>query len=405
MTENRVIIIYPFDPFGNRVGGIASYIKGFIKYAPDQFEIKLVGVTSNPKERPPRIWHNIFLGKKSFSFYPLFAVKNENILTKIPLSLKFVATLMHHRFDEKNGILCFHRPELALPYILKKNKKILVVHIDILEAIKNPDTEVRWKYLPRLYFKLEKLIINKMNRIYVVNRNSINYYLSTFSSIRNRFEFLPTWADREIFYPLSESEKKMKKAAFLHNKGFNSDDRLLVFVGRFERQKQPLLLLDSFHYASQKNKHIRLILIGDGSLRKEMEHKINDLGISDNIHFMGSLPQQRVAEILQISDLLLLTSAFEGMPRSALEALATGLPVVTTDAGEVKMVVRDAFSGRIVKERTPQAIGEAIFEILNSNNYTKEKCISSVTDFTPERVLKSVYDTITGISQNENLSC
>ena len=401
MSEIKVMIIHHFDPFGSKIGGIASYIKGFIKYAPDDFEIKMIGITSDPKQRRAGRWHNLTLGGKKFSFYPLFSIKNENILTKIPLSAKFVLASMYHRLEVEDSILCFHRPELALPYFLNKNKKILYIHNDIAKAMKDQHTEVRWKYFPWMYFRLEKSIIPRMEKIYVVNRNAIQHYLSEFPQIKDRFQFLPTWADTEIFHPLSEPERENKRALFLEDKGFSTEDKLVVFVGRFEGPKSPLLLLDSFYCAFKNDSRLRLILIGEGRLKERIKQKIADLMISDRVFFTGSIPQQRVAEILQIADLFLLTSAFEGMPLAVLEALASGIPVVTTEAGEVKMVVRDGFSGRVVKERTPDAIGNAILEVLNGKDYSTKNCLISVADFTPQRVLKSVYDAMREMSRRE----
>jgi len=390
MSKTKVAIIHHIDPFGKKVGGIFTYIKGFVKYAPKDFEIKLIGITENSKERKPRKWHRLPLEGKKIWFYPLFSVKDQNIMTKIPLSLKFSIALWLLNPEVDDSVLFFHRPESALPYLFRKskNKKILCIHSDIIKMIKGSESEVRWRYFPWFYLKLEKLVIPKMSKIYVINRDSLRYYLSTFPCLERRFQFLPTWVDFETFYPLEGMAKKREQIRFLRDYGFRKDERLITFVGRLEKIKSPLLLLDAFNYAFKRNNKLRLIVIGEGRLRKKMEGRAIHLGIRERISFMGELSSEQVGKILRIANLFLLTSWSEGMPISVLEALASGIPMV-----------RDGFSGRVVKERTPDAIGNAILEVLNGKDYSTKNCLISVADFTPQKVLKSMYDTMREISR------
>jgi len=95
---------------------------------------------------------------------------------------------------------------------------------------------------------------------------------------------------------------------------------------------------------------------------------------------------------MRISDVFLLTSAFETGPRSVREALGCGLPVVSTDVGEVKRVVRDEFSGLICSKRDANVIGDAVLKILKDNKCSAENCQLSIQDYTARRVLNKVYN-------------
>ena len=71
------------------------------------------------------------------------------------------------------------------------------------------------------------------------------------------------------------------------------------------------------------------------------------------------------------------------------------MPVVTTDVGEVKRVVKNGYSGEVVKSFEPSAIAQALIKVLdNPNVYTPKNCNESVSEFTPQKVLEPVYDNI-----------
>lgn len=100
MNTTRItpLIIYPMDPLGEKIGGIETFFKRFMKYAATDFAIEWIGVTSDRERRPVGIWQELSLEGKDFKFFPPLYVKDENIRTKIPFSLKFIISLFQHRF-------------------------------------------------------------------------------------------------------------------------------------------------------------------------------------------------------------------------------------------------------------------------------------------------------------------
>jgi glycosyltransferase involved in cell wall biosynthesis len=169
--------------------------------------------------------------------------------------------------------------------------------------------------------------------------------------------------------------------------------KLILFVGRLQEQKAPLRLIDSFKSYSQDDPHSRLIMIGEGNLLSAVEKSINRLNLGQQVTLLKSIKQEELVKYYQAADILLLTSNYEGMPMSVLEALGCGLPIVTTNAGEVKRIVKNGFSGEVVEGFEPQDIANAIKKVLNAPSvYTSQNCIKSVEDYTPQKVLASVYD-------------
>lgn len=89
---------------------------------------------------------------------------------------------------------------------------------------------------------------------------------------------------------------------------------------------------------------------------------------------------------------MLLTSNFEGMPICILEALGCGLPVVSTDVGEVKRLIKNGFSGEVVESFAPKDIARGLEKVLNYPDvYIRKNCVSCIMEYTPEKVLKPIY--------------
>ncbi len=139
--------------------------------------------------------------------------------------------------------------------------------------------------------------------------------------------------------------------------GVPAGRRAIVCVGRLERQKRPLWLLEAAgRFLPQLPEH-DLLLVGDGPQRATIERRLLDDGLRDRVRLCGWLDD--VAPVLAAADLLVLPSAWEGMPNSVLEAMAAGLPVVATRVEGVSQLLGDeqlvavddltGFSDRVVR--------------------------------------------------------
>jgi glycosyltransferase involved in cell wall biosynthesis len=118
----------------------------------------------------------------------------------------------------------------------------------------------------------------------------------------------------------------------------------LVMVARFETQKDHGTLLHAL--AGLRGRAWQLDLIGDGPDRAQIAALAQDLGIADRVHFLGA--RNDVAEHLARSQVFLLISRWEGFPRSILEAMRAGLPVVASDVGGVSESVAEFETGFLV---------------------------------------------------------
>jgi glycosyltransferase involved in cell wall biosynthesis len=395
MSKIKLLVIIQKDPLGEGIGGIHSFIKDLIKYVPDDFEIELVGISTNKIDRPVGKWKLIKFEKKEFSFFPILYTRDQNKRARIPLSLRFTLSLYKYKpkINLKGRILQFHRIEPAFVFRNTKNMKILFIHGNVQELY-NPYSELTWSKIPWLYFQLEKTVIPKMDKLFVVSEQGLNFYKKYYNHKENKFSFIPTWADRNKFHPSRSKLNKRMELSYLTDKFTISDkDKIILFAGRLEGSKNPLLLVDSFYKLSTIDKNVKLLIIGDGSLRGKVVNRIKEYKLDEKVKLLGIFSQDNLAKLMQISDVLMLTSACEGMPRVVIEALASGLPVVSTNVGEVKRVVKNGYSGFLVLKHNATDIASAVMQVLkNKEKFNPYNCLNSMKDYGADIILNDIYE-------------
>ena len=118
------------------------------------------------------------------------------------------------------------------------------------------------------------------------------------------------------------------------------DDQLL-FVGRLKEGKGPQYLLEAFGELASDYPAYSLQLVGDGPLREDLERQASALGIADRVEFRGEVPNDELPALYADSRAFVLPSRSEGLPRTVLEAMACGRPVVTSDLPQLRPLVED----------------------------------------------------------------
>jgi len=140
--------------------------------------------------------------------------------------------------------------------------------------------------------------------------------------------------------------------------GFADDDVLIGCVARLHPQKNHALLLEAFARGPARNGKTRLVLVGAGPLRAELERRAQQLGIRGHTHFLGV--RADVPEVLAAMDVFALSSDYEGSPLSIVEAMAAGVPVVSTRAGGVAELVEDGREGLLLQPGDLKALSAAL---------------------------------------------
>lgn len=139
------------------------------------------------------------------------------------------------------------------------------------------------------------------------------------------------------------------------------DSFVFACVARFDPQKNHKLLMDAFARGPAKNPRVRLVLAGrGGELQTQVEHHARQLGCADRIHFLGLRPD--IADLLGACDAFVLSSDFEGSPLAVMEAMAAGLPIISTSVGGVPELIEDGREGTLIPPMNSEALAFAMVQ-------------------------------------------
>jgi glycosyltransferase involved in cell wall biosynthesis len=393
----RIGIFYPSDPAGHVPSGIDSFIKGILKFAPPDLDYLLLGATSDAAARPAGRIIELRGQARVGRFLPLVEMSADGTRRRIPLTVRYLAALrvaLREGAARELDILDFHRIEPLILLGADPRPKNLLMHQD-MSAVRDKNSDILWRHAPGVYEYAERRLLNRTDRVFCVRQSAVDRYRAAYPEIAERIEFIPTWVDTEVFHPpATPAEAADVRTRHRRQIGVTSDARLLVFVGRLDRQKDPLLLLDAYALCAANDSMLHLVVIGNGALRGEIEAGIASRGLSKRVTLLGALGAADIAQWLRAADLFVLSSAYEGMPIAVLEALACGLPVASTDVGEIRRVVRDGKTGRIAKARDAASLADAMALALEDaeREPPQAECVAAIQPYRPEIVLATLYD-------------
>lgn len=174
--------------------------------------------------------------------------------------------------------------------------------------------------------------------------------------------------------------------------GIGPDDICIGFVGRLVAQKSPALLLRAIHdLKNREQKHLRLVFVGEGPLLEPLKQLARALGIENCVSFLG-YRDGRIA--MQMFDILSLTSCYEGFPYIVLEAMAAGLPIVTTPVGGITAAIAPGANG-IVVDANPASIAAGLQALIGDEDLRARmgrESLRRVRAFSLERMIDQIAD-------------
>lgn len=388
MRKPVLTIFYQFNPWHSTIGGIQTVVSLFIKYAPSEFEVRLVG-TGNDPTQPIGKWQEAELAGRAVHFLPLFTLQDDDVRKLVPTTIKYTAALIGRCFA--SDFMHFHRLEPTLAALPWPGDKTLFIHNDIHKQMKSAGDQnaILWRRFPAAYFALERLAVGQFTQILSCNTESAELYRQLYPEVADRVAYIKNTVDNEIFYPLVLEEREAKRRVLAQQLGLSEDTRFVLFAGRLHPQKDPVLLVRSI--AALNDPNIHLLIAGNGELTEQVRSEIDKLDLSKQVTMLGAVKQAELAELHRVCNAFILTSAYEGLPLVALEALASGTPVVTTRCGETpKLLSPD--SGAVCEERTPVAIADALRKVLlHPENYPIKACERTAQPFIARTVVTDVY--------------
>lgn len=181
--------------------------------------------------------------------------------------------------------------------------------------------------------------------------------------------------------------KSYSKKKSLENK---SEIFLIGNVGRFTYQKNQELLLNVFSKLVEKFPKLRLQVIGDGELKNNLLIQIDELELSDYVEIVPY--QKNIYEYIAKLDLMVMTSRFEGIPLVALEAMAIGTPVLSSNVGGMNEIIKDNETGILVSSFDENEFVDKISDLINNPEKLEKisgNALNYIQNFSVENMVKN----------------
>jgi glycosyltransferase involved in cell wall biosynthesis len=389
MRKPVLTIFFQFNPWRSSIGGIQNIIRSFIKYSPDEIDLRVVG-TGDEQSALLGQWQIAEFAGRTIQFMPLFRIGDDNHRKRIPTTtLRYTAALLKHSLS--SDFMHFHRLEPTLAARHWQGEKTLFLHNDIRQYMTATDDKnvIPWRHFPAAYFALENHLVRQFDQILSCHTGSLELYRQRYPDIADRVSYIKNSFDSEIFYPLPHAMRDHARQELSRQLNLPIETRFVLFAGRLHLQKDPILLLQSFAALSYPNAH--LLIAGDGELSGEVRSHLAALNLSDRVTLLGAVDIQTMANLHRASSVFVLSSRFEGLPLVALEALACGTPVVTTDCGETPRLL-SADSGIVCAARTPDAIADSLARVLHSpEQFPADACLRVAQPYAARAIVGDVY--------------
>jgi glycosyltransferase involved in cell wall biosynthesis len=223
-----------------------------------------------------------------------------------------------------------------------------------------------------VYSFLEKLAGYFSDKIIFVNKDDLNYALKEGFVTNDKIAYIPNGIDPNNVR-FEESLKVKTKKELINELQIPENSILLGSIARITPQKGIYYLIEGFNLLKER-KNIYLLIIGDGELKNELESNSNN----PNIIFLGTRKDN--ARILNSLDIYVLPSLWEGLSLSLLEAMAVGLPIITTNIRGNREAINNE-NGLLVEPKSKADIYSAILKLLNDKEFSNRISVVAKKDF------------------------
>jgi len=150
------------------------------------------------------------------------------------------------------------------------------------------------------------------------------------------------------------------------------DGDILASAGRLEPWKGMVALVEIMPDLLQKNPNFRLLIAGDGPLMGNLKSKIQNLNLEDKVILAGRVPHDELMSYFKASKIFILNTGYEGLPHITLEAMACGLPVITTNVCGNPEIVQNNYNGFLVEYNNKEQLKKAILKIWENKSLKEE---------------------------------
>ncbi|MCS7200799.1 MAG: glycosyltransferase family 4 protein [Patescibacteria group bacterium] len=373
----KKVLISTLDPFNK--GGVLSMVRFFYFRTKEEKLIPTLVYNIIPSLRDDRqiddinLFDFLKLKKPIIKKEEIFNMRGYGLQRVLPefeflnyfLNIKLWKKIINDNYDLFFAI--GGNNLVALPYVIFKKNFVLWVastlYEDRIDRIKKEKfiRKLRdYASLPILLF-LEGLIFKRANKILALSYYTRNKIINKYSFTKNKIETAFYPVDTNIFYPLENRKRK---------------NNYILFTGRFtDERKNIILLLKAFLYIKENKKlnfDLKLKLVGDKPNFLVLDF-IRKNNLENKVEILDFLPNDKLLKIYQNALLFVIPSFQEGLCISALEALACGVPVISTKCGGPEEFVIDDYNGYLVNNNDLNDLIEKILMFIKLDDSRKQQ--------------------------------
>ncbi len=207
--------------------------------------------------------------------------------------------------------------------------------------------------------QLNKFYLSKVSYVISVSRECEQDFIKTFDYPPEKISTVKIGVENAVINDLPEDLLKIFQ-----------EEIVIAHVGSFVPEKNHIGLIRIFQMVQLEFPDAQLLLIGAGPLSSEITHVVRQLGINENVHFLGS--RTDVLDILHKSNIFVLPSLIEGLPGVLLEAMYCEIPVIAYDVGGISEIITTE-TGDIIEKNEEKAFFQAIIKNIKNPNQLKIK--------------------------------
>ncbi|MCC6454636.1 MAG: glycosyltransferase family 4 protein [Caldilineaceae bacterium] len=215
-----------------------------------------------------------------------------------------------------------------------------------------------------LYVMLERLCARYTTRIVAVSRPDIQKGLAYRICKEEKFALIYNGIDLDKFRQPVDAQQIRKEL------NLDPNCKLVGMIGRLDKQKNPLDFIRAAAIVARSYADVQFVIVGDGSLRGECQHLINELHLNEKLFLLGY--RNDVDRILPILTVAAMSSLWEGLPIAFLESMSAGKPIVANDVDGASDVVINGETGFLVPPHQPSKMAERILYLLNNDSLCDE---------------------------------
>ncbi len=314
----KIAFVENIDPYREPTGGIGIYLKYLTRFLNDRgIETILIGA-SGQKGGDLKIPVTRFIDVASRN------VGHPGYLWRLFAQIRRMSF-------EPDVIFHGQRPDVLFPIIFfKKNFPYMCT----LHGVQSRSIYFKKGRMQGRFFEwLEKYTLRRTHSLVAVAPGSREHFTGRYPFCKDKITTIPTGVDFSSFFPMNGEKKARARKSF----GFTGEDKIILFVGRLEVEKNLVFLMDVFAEVKQRVPAGTLVLAGIGRQEERLRAYARSRGLAD-VTFLGPVANDRVPDLLNCADVFTLCSFYEGSPIVVKEALACNVPVVSMDVGDVRIL-------------------------------------------------------------------